>query len=236
MTQILSTTRYSDFNEIISNREVDLSHAKRLAKAIDENDLLHLNPIIVNSSMEVIDGQHRLEAAKMLGKDIYYVVDDNVSKEHIAKLNSNQKNWKALDYLNYYCVEKNPEYLNLSQFVRKWPMIAISTLITLLTGDKQRKMIDFREGHLKITKEEEAYAVLNLVDKIRNMGVDFAYDRNLILAISDCLKTEGFDSEQLLTKLEGNRMGLVKCINKKQYLQSLEEIYNRHMQKRLRFF
>ena len=54
--------------------------------AIKKNNLLRVNPIIVDRKMNVIDGQHRLEACKILKEGIYYMLDDHISQADIAAL------------------------------------------------------------------------------------------------------------------------------------------------------
>ena len=39
-----------------------------------------MRPIVVNKKMEVMDGQHRLMAAKQLGVEIYYQEEKNLEK------------------------------------------------------------------------------------------------------------------------------------------------------------
>lgn len=231
-TTVLSTTDYGLFKEIISNREVDDLHVKHLVATIQETNLLHLNPIIVNSEMEVIDGQHRLAAAQQLSVPIYYFIDDKVTKQHIAGLNSNQKHWSMEDYVNFYCVEKNPHYLILSEFIRKHPFVGVWTLTKLLTSGGTTK--DFREGRFEVDQKEEATAILQQVDKVRNIGLEFAYDRNFVMALKDARAVEGFNPDQFMQKLENNRMELFKCAKKQQYLQLIEAIYNKHQHYKLR--
>ena len=47
-----------------------MSRVKEIAKSMSEEGLL-LVPITVNKKKQVIDGEHRLEAAKIAGKGIY---------------------------------------------------------------------------------------------------------------------------------------------------------------------
>lgn len=235
---IQSTQDYSIFQEITSNREVDNLHVKHLKVAIEENNLLHLNPIIVNSDYQVIDGQHRLQAATELEVPIYYIVDDKVNKQHIAKLNSNQKNWTILDYVNYYAIEKVPEYMILSDFICRHPQIPPSTMLTLLHPKGERSPKEFKEGIIDVSNQEQANEILNTIEKIRNLGIEIVYDRPFILAIREAFKVEGFRVDQFLIKLENNRIELFKCAKTKQYLQLIEQIYNKHnhQSNKLRFW
>lgn len=233
---IQQTKDYNSFKEVISNREVDKRHVKRLVEAIRENNMLHLNPIIVNDQLEVIDGQHRLQAAKELNKEIYYIVDCKVSKQNIAGLNSNKMNWKAIDYVNYYFVEKIPEYLVLSDFINRYPVVPVSTLVQLLHPNQDRDMRGFKEGKINVSGSAKADEILKLINQVRNLGIELAFDRNFILAIAKCFKLEAFKPEQFIEKLTNNRLELFKCAKKQQYLQVIEGIYNKHQQNRLRFY
>ena len=69
---IVKTTDYSIFKKINGNRGISHSHVTKLTAAIARRNLLQLFPIIVNEKMEIVDGQHRLWAAKRLKLPIYY--------------------------------------------------------------------------------------------------------------------------------------------------------------------
>lgn len=146
MTEVKSTTDYKIFGQITSNREVDKKHVKKLIKNISENNLLHLNPIIVNGNMEVIDGQHRLEAAQILGVPVFYFMDENVDKTHISKLNSVKKDWKPIDYINYFTIEKKPGFDKLSAFITKHPLFPVSTCLMLLSSSGYKHTSELRGG------------------------------------------------------------------------------------------
>jgi hypothetical protein len=236
--KIQSTTDYDQFQDIMSNREVDKHHVKRLVAAIKQQNMLHINPIVVNGKMEVIDGQHRLEAAKILKVPIHFIQDKTISKNEIAKLNSNKKNWAPIDYLNYYCVENVEPYLHLARLHNEWPFVSISTLAQLISTNKQYggALKQFKEGNLKADNELVARRILSFADNIRNLSYDFAYDRNFLNALYKVCRIEDFSEEKFLSQLHENRMGLVKCVDEKQYVRCMEEIYNRFAKKPLRFF
>lgn len=235
-TTIQSTTNYNQFQSIIANREVNKAHVTRLVNSIRENDLLHINPIIVDNNMKVIDGQHRLEAAKNLKVPIYYIQDNSVNQNDIASLNSNQRNWSAVDYVNYYCVQKVSEYLTLSRFIREYPFVSVTTFLTLLSAKGNRNMHDFKNGRVDISNQQQTIAILNHINDIRNLGIEEAYDRNFILAIRVCWLTGDYEPDVFLEKLEGNRSGLYKCAKKTQYLQLIEQVYNRFAREKVRFY
>ena len=62
--KFFETRDYSMFKKVRGNRPVDQAHVKQLKKLIAEKDLM--DPIRVNSNIEVVDGQHTLQARKEL--------------------------------------------------------------------------------------------------------------------------------------------------------------------------
>ena len=58
---------YSQFKYLGGNR--DITHSKKLLESITQNGYFNV-PILVNENMEIIDGQGRFEALKMLGLPI----------------------------------------------------------------------------------------------------------------------------------------------------------------------
>lgn len=71
--QILKTSSYTRFNSMRGNRKVSERHVRSLVNSISNRNLLAANPILVDEAMNVIDGQHRLEAARKLNTPIYYI-------------------------------------------------------------------------------------------------------------------------------------------------------------------
>ncbi len=218
--QIQSTKDYDIFKYIVSNREINQAHVNRLVKSIKNNNLLHLNPVIVNLNMEVIDGQHRIAAAEILSIEIYYQVDEAVSKKDLSDLNSVKKNWSTMDYINYWTIEKANGFDELSRFISVYPNLPPSTALMLLSAD--------------VSNMEEATKVAEIIKKFRNI-IEFAYDRNFILSINKVVKTGKYDQEVMNKRLEGQSRSLVKCATVKQYIDLLEEIYNKNSHNKVSF-
>jgi ParB-like chromosome segregation protein Spo0J len=61
------------FKHIKGNRIPNLKHVRRLVDSIKKYGM-KCNPILVNEQMEVIDGQHRLLAAKETNSFVYYII------------------------------------------------------------------------------------------------------------------------------------------------------------------
>lgn len=233
---IQRTTDYSLFRSISSNREVDMKHVRHLASAIRSNNLLHLNPIIVNQDLQIIDGQHRLEAAEQLGLAIFYVIDDNIAKADIALLNSNQKNWSVMDYVNYWTVEKAQGFDVLSRFIFTYPFIPPSSCLQLLSADGSRDTKALRQGGVNVANYGMAVKVAECAKWFQNFNVAFAFSRDFILSLRCLFANPYFDEDKLRRQVEKQPRSLVKCINLRQYTEMLLEIYNYqvHEQNRLK--
>ena len=80
---IQRTTTLDKFKLKKGNRFINEAHVKALIDSIKKHNLLHLQPIIVDTNMNVIDGQHRLKAAERLQVPIYYVIAADVSFDDI---------------------------------------------------------------------------------------------------------------------------------------------------------
>jgi len=234
--QVLQTRDYAIFKSINSNREVDAKHVKKLVAAIRLKNLLHLNPISVNKEMQVIDGQHRLEAATILQLPIYYVIDSSITNNDIAMLNSNKKNWQLEYYLNFYVVEGKEEYKKLSTFLNKYPKITLTIAIGFFESRTNTKSLldDFRAGEFRIENGMKAYRIGEILQKLEQYGT-FIYQVSFIRAITTVSSLENFEISVLLHQIEQQQRSFVKCIDRKQYTDMLLELYNfrRHGKNRI---
>lgn len=98
----LSTTDYSQFKFFSENRPVTPCRVQALKESIAQVNKLHLYPIIVNRDKYVVDGQHRLTAAKSLRIPIYYVVDDDSTTSDMILFNTHRTNWSLENYVNFH--------------------------------------------------------------------------------------------------------------------------------------
>ncbi len=117
---IKSTEDYSVFKKNSSNRDIDQVNLKKIVNSIKIKNLLELRPLVVNSNMEIIDGQHRLEAAKILSLAVYYTVRKEIENSDIILLNSAQKPWILSDYIQFYAKEGKKNYQKIVDVSKKY--------------------------------------------------------------------------------------------------------------------
>ena len=106
---INKTKNYEMFKFREDNRlKIDQSHVNKLINSIQSRNLLDMRPIIVNSDYEILDGQHRLLAAKNLGVEIYYEIEEKLEHKDIILMNV-AKSWAVCDYMNYFVKNTAPK-------------------------------------------------------------------------------------------------------------------------------
>jgi hypothetical protein len=177
--------------------------------------------------MRIIDGQHRLEAARILNVEIYYIVSDDVDRLDISKLNSNQKNWNAMDYINFHTLEGIPEFLKLSKFLNTYPALKVSVALTIISSKYTRNTAATKEGVLDVDdinfghKVAQALAVLN--QKYQHA---FIYDSRFPVALGRAMKDDNFSLDTFIKRIDLNPRAFVRCTTTKESYKMIQEIYN----------
>jgi len=120
--KVYRTDDLSQFKMMSSNRAVSRLRVRKIAnELLSGNDLLRHYPIQVTKDGYVIDGQHRLEAAKLAQREnpnicIYFLVRDTLSDDmHKAQATMSvpemmmirhnvldRNNWGYVDFLNFW--------------------------------------------------------------------------------------------------------------------------------------
>ena len=104
---VQGTTNYSIFKKLKGNRPLRQTNVSKLVKSIQKNNLLHARPILVDQNMQIVDGQHRLEAAKILKEPVYYMIVNDLDKYDMIDLNRNQANWTVGNMIDFYALDGN---------------------------------------------------------------------------------------------------------------------------------
>lgn len=125
---IYKTRDYDKFKTIKGNRRLNARNYVKLCKSMSEEQLII--PVIVNSSFEIIDGQHRYNAIKELGLDLYYFMVEGYGIDQVKRANLVSSNWTKEDYLNMYCEDDNENYITFKELKERHRM-NISDLVKL---------------------------------------------------------------------------------------------------------
>ncbi len=152
--QVRKTREYDKFKLRDDNRlTISLHNVERIVQSIKNKNMLHMRPITVNEDMEIVQGQHRYLAAKQLGIDIYYTVQEGLTPEDIISLNIG-KAWNGLDYLNFYVKNGYQQYVMLHDFIKK-NRVPFRTALNLVTRRGKRPYEDFKKGLFVFTQDSK---------------------------------------------------------------------------------
>lgn len=226
------TTNYDMFKLLDGNRSISKNHVDKLVKSIGKKNMLKFNPIMVDKNMVVTDGQHRLEACKILGLPVYYVVEDEkTSIDKVMLLNDVTKSWTIRDFINAYVKEGNQNFIILKEFQNSYGL-PVTVSVSLLTGNKlligggqQSSLI--KSGKFKVTtlKEADEFAsrFKEIYDEIKK---PFARTRTFIIAVAEIMKSPDYDHQVMVHKIKlfGDR--LKRRDGVENYMKDMEKLFN----------
>lgn len=237
---VLMTYDYAMFKKLKDNRDENLLHIKRLVNSFNEQHLV--TPIIVNQNMQIIDGQHRLAAAIETGKPVYYIVVNGYGINEVTRLNTNQKNWTKIDYLNMYVAEGYKNYIELNKFMSEFPDFGIQSaerLITLRAGNSMSKrnfdgktinMKDFEEGKLVIPNVTLSYILARKIMDFKPFYKNY-HRGTFVSSIMPLLQNKLYSHKEMIEKLKVSPIQLRNCQTVEAYRMLIEDIYNWKRQK-----
>lgn len=243
VNQVLSTNDYSKFKTLQGNRNVNALHVRRLKESFKEAYLL--TPIVINQSYEIIDGQHRFEAAKEMGLPVNFIICNNYSLKEVQLLNNNMKNWRKEDYLKAFCDLGYEQYHKFREFMEVFPELNLSSCEIILTNnvssghqglfDKSLKGVFNATGRYHFNYFQEGKLVIPDFDKaIENaekiMMIKPYYDgfnRSVFIrAMVGIFSLDYYSHAKFLQRLAANPNMMRHCANVGQYKLLIEDIYN----------
>lgn len=222
--EILSTKEYDQFSSLKGNRKVDSKHVNHLIESMKTE--YYISPIQVNEKMEVIDGQHRLQAARALKYPVYYYIAKGTNLKTVQTLNTNSKDWKTEDYLQSYIEQVVKDYIIYKQFSDVY-QFSHKVNLALLTGQigSADQLKQFEYGEFKIKDIVKATEVAAKITQVEPHYKGYKR-RNFTYAIIRCLKKKEFNWERFMQKVAYQSRKMVDCSNVEQYLELIEEVYN----------
>lgn len=229
---ILTTTDYSIFKKYKGNRAIDHKHVYNLVESFKQGIMPFF--IEVNSDFEVIDGQNRLEALKILNLPVNYVINTNqYNYTDIIRLNNIKKAWKIGDYANYWekQIVDNSWCYEFYNEVKETFRFSDHILLAVIGGTSSTQNYStgitkvFKNGKLQIENKNEIYNILiELKTMFENIEIDG--DRSLAFAFLRIKKSKQFDYKHFINKIKQYKYLYEPKRNTNQYVDLLETIYN----------
>lgn len=231
MNHLGVTNNYGKFELLKFNRDVE--RTARLEESMKRYGYIAAYPLHVttakNGKFTIKAGHHRFYAARKLGIPVYYVVCDDQAS--IFELEESSNRWSVNDYLSAHAREgKNPDYLKVREYCDETG-ICINNAISLLgghtagTGNFQKP---FKQGTFRIKKGcDKAEIIKDIVLHAKRCGVSFYNNTLFVQAVSRVIWVEDFSVFKFKSKIKSFAAIMEKKANLQQYLDLIEDIYNR---------
>lgn len=238
MSTIQKTQNYNQFKFFESNRDVNCNH---LIESIKKKNLLATHPILVTPELYVIDGQHRLEAAKYLQTPIYYIIDQKLDEDCIPTCQV-QRGWVIPNFINFYR-RKIPDYQFVYDMVQKHKLSEHFILDCLCDRFGVFKVV--RDGSFRIKGDKAKFDKLfDMYCEIEKKCIQISLKKKMTQqgkrALFNIIKRDQYNHKRFLEKIDAYRQCIVDAFKYRdtstieEYI--LKNIYNhkiRHDENRI---
>ena len=233
------TKNYNLFKHVDANRPVETNTPNRrgLKRSMEKHGWLKYLPMLCIpdpenflSSLLIIDGQNRFHFAKELGVTIHFkVLPLTVEQSYQIIIDiQNGKPWQLSDHIHSYTVQGVSDYQTAVNWAKEHGL-SVSKAFNLLAGElpsSNNRQKYVKDGTFKI--RDKGYAD-------RTMEIAHTFDRfnsvrghsNLILACAKLARVPQFNLKHFTKKLDTNPSMVSNVVTCPNFLQMIEEIYNR---------
>lgn len=238
---VQQTENYDQFRLLDANREVNRRHVLAIQKSFEtDGNFTQAQPILVNERFEVIDGQHRLEAARGLGTPVYYTVVPGLTAVDARKMNQLHKTWTPKDYLRAHIAAGSRAYILFNTLAEEFPQLPITTLISYANNKHEAGLeAKFRRGDMRFTVEMFERAQRNLVRLMEIAEINKAFlTKAMSLALLAAINSGSYRHRKMLEKVASQGADMAVYQTVKDNIRQLENAYNWHVtpDNHVRFF
>jgi hypothetical protein len=226
---IESTSNYALFKPHGEQQPMNPTHVKRMMASINKNGYIKSKPVHVyrdGKFLRVIDGHHRIAACEALEIPVYYVIGQKSEANLISDLNYAVRKWSGDAFIAMYASRGMKDYVTLLGYINRG--IPITQAACMLAGESTASgnhNESLRAGTFKVRSTDSVDAVLEIIDELAPINPEVK-GRTFIAAIGVMVHLAEFDRGSFIWKVKSNPRMLVKCANRAQMFDLIEEIYN----------
>lgn len=233
VASVFQTNRYSMFKKLEQNRDVEGDRIDRLVASFGEKEIL--NPVVVNEKMEIIDGQGRYEACKILGLPIKYIISEGATVEDCIRMNRYNSKWTMDDYIASWSKNKDKaiseNYRNLIRCMENIGTKNVARTLRLAgRGVGAQNKTDVVQGGKLVFTEED----IRTAERINGMGLEIANALNEVNRLNEAywtgikvmVETKGYDHERMVRNCRLTRGNYAQASNLENQLKEFSRIYN----------
>lgn len=253
---VRETTDYNQFRLIVGNREVKEQNVKSIVNQIAQRG--QTIPILVNERLQVIDGQHRLEACRRLNIPVKFIIDKKANLDDVVSTNIVGQKWNFEDFVNRYAIQGNADYLELQKLIsecKKWKISATAALNIANGGHSDDTYYMYSDGKLHKHGSNMKYKKLYRVGSAVKIGLfkmadaTKAYQRlesivlfadypfftksSFIQALLQVLRIKDFDVQRLLKNARKYPRQFTNEATVNNFIEMFEKVYNYRTREKL---
>ena len=236
-SDVMKSSDYEKFSILEQNRVVNDKHVNELVVSIQNSG--QLTPIIINEKFEIIDGQHRFDACRILKIPVMYLISYKTSINEVILMNNTQKSWKLPDYLRCFSDNKwhnHETYQKVDKFMREHDL-KLTTCVVLLsegtgvgssTGSSLagQGLISFRKGTYKIGNLARAQAIAKILSEIKAFAPDLVGSDRFCRSYCKLSSEPKWSHDSAVYQIKKYRRKYDGASSKEEALQGLLAVYN----------
>jgi hypothetical protein len=234
--EVLSTSDYKQFKYLKYNRPIDHRHVDKIKTSISYKNLLMHKPILVSKDHYVVDGQHRLEAAKALGIPIFYSICDinpASSVEDLVVLQTAKK-WILDDYLKAHVKDGKKEYAKLLD-IMETNKLSLHQCLMFIKGGRRTVYSSFKDGKMEL---EDIHLIESKIRYLKEF-VDYLKEKQVVSSSRTWIRSKSFakaffmlfdqqdfDFKLFMKKIPYGISRMRPCASFREYYTLFASIYN----------
>ena len=236
-SEVMYSQDYDKFSILEQNRVVSDNHVSELVVSIQNSG--QLTPIIINEKFEIIDGQHRFDACKILKIPVMYLISYKTSINEVILMNNTQKSWKLHDYLRCFSDNQwhNHEiYQKVDKFMREHDLKLTTCIVLLSEGTGSggstgtalagQGLMSFRKGTYKIGNLARAQAIAKILSEIKAFAPDLVGSDRFCRSYCKLSLEPKWDHNSAVYQIKKYRRKYDGASSKEEALQGLLAVYN----------
>jgi hypothetical protein len=160
------TSDYSMFKLLSFNRSINKNHVRTLVESMRKNGFTGVIQVVKTKifgklGYYILDGQHRVEAAKQLGLKVKFEIVELKTKEVIinflSDLNTSSFTFTASHFLNAWADMGIREYVKIKEVINNTGFQLTPVLEAYLFCSSQKS---YRKGEMTFPNEEESDKII----------------------------------------------------------------------------
>src|SRR5258707_7092333 len=173
--------------------------------------------------MEVVDGQHRLQACEILEIPVAYVVEPGLTTAVAQLMNALQKTWTIEDFARSYSLSGNENYRLLLDLYEEYRM-PMTVLVTYIHGNRYKTLEkDFRRGNFQMP--EDKVGMRDRLDKLQEFEMHEWFNTGTFaLAALGAMRNPNVNFDRLAEAYKS--ASPVRRSTRLDYLRDMERAYN----------